>query len=74
MIIMTIWRADSSARAAILLKELAAKLWGAGAVDPDNNITPMNPDKARFAVWSVLRKELHDSLTLCSLTCSSATV
>jgi aldehyde:ferredoxin oxidoreductase len=47
-------------------KELAAKLWGAGAVDPDNNVTPMNADKARFAVWSVLRKELHDSLTLCN--------
>ena len=26
----------------------------------------MNIDKARFAVWSVLRKELHDSLTLCN--------
>jgi aldehyde:ferredoxin oxidoreductase len=26
----------------------------------------MNPDKARFAVWAVLRKELHDSLTLCN--------
>jgi aldehyde:ferredoxin oxidoreductase len=47
-------------------KELAAKLWGAGAVDQDNDITPMNIDKARFAVWSVLRKELHDSLTLCN--------
>jgi aldehyde:ferredoxin oxidoreductase len=47
-------------------KELAAGLWGAGAVDEDNNITPMNIDKARFAIWSVLRKELHDSLTLCN--------
>ena len=26
----------------------------------------LNADKARFAVWSVLRKELHDSLTLCN--------
>jgi aldehyde:ferredoxin oxidoreductase len=47
-------------------KELAAKIWGAGAVDESNNLTPMNRDKARFAVWSVLRKELHDSLTLCN--------
>ena len=49
-----------------ILKELAARLWGAGAVDEDNNITPVNLDKARFAAWSVLRKELHDSLTLCN--------
>ncbi len=47
-------------------KELAAKIWGAGAVDESNSVTRMNPDKARFAVWSVLRKELHDSLTLCN--------
>jgi aldehyde:ferredoxin oxidoreductase len=47
-------------------KELAAKLWGDGSVDPQNNVAPMNPGKARFAVWAVLRKELHDSLTLCN--------
>jgi len=47
-------------------RQLAAKIWGAGAIDEDDNITPMNRDKARFALWSVLRKELHDSLTLCN--------
>ncbi len=47
-------------------KELAAKIWGAGAIDEDRNYTPMNPEKAKFAVWSLLRKELHDSLTLCN--------
>ncbi len=26
----------------------------------------MTPAKARFAVWSLLRKELHDSLTVCN--------
>jgi aldehyde:ferredoxin oxidoreductase len=26
----------------------------------------MNPGKAKFAVWALLRKELHDSLTLCN--------
>lgn len=47
-------------------KEIAAKLWGAGAIDEVRNCTPMNPDKAKFAVWALLRKELHDSLTLCN--------
>ena len=47
-------------------KQLAEKLWGVGAVDEVQNFTPMNPDKARFAVWALLRKELHDSLTLCN--------
>jgi aldehyde:ferredoxin oxidoreductase len=49
-----------------VLKTLAAKLWGAGAVDEPNHCTPMCPDKARFAAWALLRKELHDSLTLCN--------
>jgi aldehyde:ferredoxin oxidoreductase len=47
-------------------QEIASRLWGPGAVDEDDRITPMNVSKARFAVWSVLRKELHDSLTLCN--------
>ncbi len=47
-------------------KQLAEKLWGSGAVDDVQNFTRMNPDKARFAVWALLRKELHDSLTLCN--------
>ena len=47
-------------------RELAAPLWGAGALDEPDNYTPMNKEKARFALWALLRKELHDSLTLCN--------
>jgi len=47
-------------------KEIGAKLWGAGALDESDNFTRMNKPKARFALWALLRKELHDSLTLCN--------
>jgi aldehyde:ferredoxin oxidoreductase len=47
-------------------KEIAGKLWGSGAIDEVRHFTPMNPGKAKFAVWALLRKELHDSLTLCN--------
>ncbi|MFB3854584.1 MAG: aldehyde ferredoxin oxidoreductase [Vicinamibacterales bacterium] len=47
-------------------KALAAKLWGPDAVDEADHCRPMTPDKARFALWSLVRKELHDSLTLCN--------
>jgi aldehyde:ferredoxin oxidoreductase len=47
-------------------KELAAKIWGSNAIDEARNYTRMNFEKARFAVWALLRKELHDSLTLCN--------
>jgi aldehyde:ferredoxin oxidoreductase len=47
-------------------RAIAAKLWGAGVVDERDRLTPMNPDKARFAAWCLFRKELHDSLTLCN--------
>ncbi|HSC72259.1 MAG TPA: aldehyde ferredoxin oxidoreductase C-terminal domain-containing protein, partial [Candidatus Methylomirabilis sp.] len=33
---------------------------------PVKAYTPMHPSKARMAKWSVLRKELHDSLSLCN--------
>ena len=47
-------------------KAIGEKLFGSGdAVDAVNNYTPMNRYKAVFAKWSLLRKELHDSLTLC---------
>jgi len=51
---------------AAIQKAIAAKIWGAGSVDEQNSYTPMNPNKARFALWALLRKELHDSLTLCN--------
>jgi len=48
-------------------KRLAAEIWGSpDAVDAVGAYTPMNVYKARMAQWSVLRKELHDSLSLCN--------
>ena len=49
------------------LKEIAAERFGSpDAVDAGTNFTRMNAAKARFAKFSVLRKELHDSLPLCN--------
>jgi len=48
-------------------KGLAAELWGSpDALDGRAAYTPMNPSKAKMAKWSLLRKELHDSLSLCN--------
>jgi aldehyde:ferredoxin oxidoreductase len=48
-------------------KRLAAEVWGSpDAVDAVGAYTPMNPFKAKMAKWSLLRKELHDSLSLCN--------
>jgi len=48
-------------------KRLAAEIWGSpDAVDAVGAYTSMNPSKARMAKWSLLRKELHDSLSLCN--------
>jgi aldehyde:ferredoxin oxidoreductase len=48
-------------------KKLAAEIWGTpDAVDALGAYTPMNVGKARMAKWSLLRKELHDSLSLCN--------
>lgn len=48
-------------------KKLAAEIWGsADAVDGAGDYTPMNIHKARRARWSLVRKELHDSLGLCN--------
>jgi len=48
-------------------KRLATEVWGSpDAVDAVGAYTPMNPFKARMAKWSLLRKELHDSLSLCN--------
>jgi aldehyde:ferredoxin oxidoreductase len=48
-------------------KRIAAEVWGSpDAVDPVKAYTPMNSGKARMAKWAVLRKELHDSLSLCN--------
>ena len=48
-------------------KRLAAEIWGSpDAVDAIGAYTPMNVYKARMAKWSVIRKELHDSLSICN--------
>ena len=48
-------------------KSLAAEIWGSpDAVDAVGAYTPMHPSKANMAKWSLLRKELHDSLSLCN--------
>lgn len=48
-------------------KELAAEIWGdPGAIDAVSAYSPMNIHKASMAKWSLLRKELHDSLSLCN--------
>lgn len=48
-------------------KRLAQDVWGsADAVDALAAYSPMNVYKAKMAKWSILRKELHDSLSLCN--------
>ena len=48
-------------------KRLAADIWGTpDAVDTMGAYTPMNAGKAKMAKWSLIRKELHDSLSLCN--------
>ncbi|MBI5523659.1 MAG: aldehyde ferredoxin oxidoreductase [Desulfarculus sp.] len=48
-------------------KRLAAEIWGSpDCVDGVGDYTPMNLHKARRARWSLVRKELHDSLGLCN--------
>jgi aldehyde:ferredoxin oxidoreductase len=48
-------------------KGLADEIWGSpDAIDAVGAYTPMHPSKAKMAKWSLLRKELHDSLSLCN--------
>jgi aldehyde:ferredoxin oxidoreductase len=48
-------------------RRLAAEIWGTpDSVDAVGAYTPMNTGKAKMAKWSLLRKELHDSLSLCN--------
>jgi aldehyde:ferredoxin oxidoreductase len=48
-------------------KKLAAEIWGAPeAIDGIGDFKPMHRSKARMAKWALLRKELHDSLSLCN--------
>jgi aldehyde:ferredoxin oxidoreductase len=48
-------------------KRLATEIWGSSdAVDAVAAYTAMNVHKARMAKWALLRKELHDCLSLCN--------
>ncbi|MDQ5986232.1 MAG: putative oxidoreductase YdhV [Syntrophus sp. SKADARSKE-3] len=48
-------------------KKLASEIWGSSdAIDAMAAYTPMNRAKAKMAKWSLLRKELHDSIALCN--------
>ncbi|HVN24895.1 MAG TPA: aldehyde ferredoxin oxidoreductase [Syntrophorhabdales bacterium] len=48
-------------------KRLAKEVWGSeDAVDAIGDYTRMNTYKAKMAKWALLRKELHDSLSLCN--------
>jgi aldehyde:ferredoxin oxidoreductase len=48
-------------------KKLGAELWGSeDAIDAIGDYKPMNVGKARMAKWANIRKELHDSLSLCN--------
>ncbi len=49
-----------------LQKTLMEDLFGEGCLDAPNNYTKMNPAKAKFAKFGVVRQVLHDSLTLCN--------
>ncbi len=48
-------------------KEIAGEIWGSpDALDAPADYTRMNPYKANFAKYSIVRNVLHDSLTLCN--------
>jgi aldehyde:ferredoxin oxidoreductase len=48
-------------------KRLAAEVWGSpDAIDTTGDYTPMNVYKAKRAKWALVRKELHDSLSICN--------
>lgn len=49
-----------------LKEEMAAEMWGEGAIDATKDYTPMNEAKAEFAWWSIVTDVLHDSLVLCN--------
>ena len=78
MLIQTIYNRDPGCHSASnfvgcglptnIQQRIGEKLWGPGAIDDRRNIKPMNPSKAKFAKWALLRNELHNSLTLCGYT------
>ena len=48
-----------------IVKRIGDKFFGEGATDPPRHYTPINPAKVTLAKWGFLRKQWHDSATLC---------
>ncbi|QIZ76959.1 aldehyde ferredoxin oxidoreductase [Ferrimonas lipolytica] len=48
------------------IQEVAASHWGEGAFDKVKHYTAVNPAKAKFAKWCLVKNVLHDSLTVCN--------
>ena len=60
---------SSSGLPLALLKEIGAEIFGTpDAIDANNNITPMNEGKAKYAALCMITQDLHDALTLCNWT------
>ena len=49
-----------------IVKARLEGMFGEGCADPSGNYTPMNQAKAKFAKWSIVRNNVHDTLALCN--------
>jgi len=47
-------------------KAILEEKFGEGCADNSADYSPMNPNKAKFAKWAVVRDNLHDTLALCN--------
>lgn len=48
-----------------VIKPVLESYFGEGCVDAPKNYTPINANKVKLAKWAFLRKQWHDSATLC---------
>ena len=49
-----------------IVKGVLEEKFGEGCADKTACYTPMNPAKAKFAKWAIVRNNVHDSLALCN--------
>ena len=49
-----------------IVKARLEGMFGEGCADASGSYTPMNAAKAKFAKWSIVRNNVHDSLALCN--------
>lgn len=49
-----------------IVKARLEGMFGEGCADPSGSYTPMNQAKAKFAKWSIVRNNVHDTLALCN--------